>query len=82
MIDFNGDGKFGFLEYNVLQKDYEKEQIIQEFKSRFRKDINQNLDILLMEILKEFDYHFTKYEMKEIEKEINDYLRYYSATHF
>lgn len=82
MIDFNGDGKFGFLEYNVLQKDYEKEQIIQEFKNRFRKDINQNLDILLMEILKEFDYNFTKYEMKEIEKEINDYLRYYSATHF
>lgn len=82
MIDFNGDGKFGFLEYNVLQKDYEKEQIIQEFKNRFRKDINQNLDILLIEILKEFDYNFTKYEMKEIEKEINDYLRYYSATHF
>lgn len=82
MIDFNGDGKFGFLEYNVLQKDYEKEQVIQEFKNRFRKDINQDLDILLMEILKEFDYNFTKYEMKEIEKEINDYLRYYSATHF
>ena len=82
MIDFNGDGKFGFLEYNVLQKDYEKEQIIQEFKNRFRKDINQNLDMLLIEILKEFDYNFTKYEMKEIEKEINDYLRYYSATHF
>lgn len=82
MIDFNGDGKFGFLEYNVLQKDYEKEQIVQEFKNRFKKDINQNLDILLMEILKEFDYNFTKYEMKEIEKEINDYLRYYSATHF
>lgn len=82
MIDFNGDGKFGFLEYNVLQKDYEKEQIVQKFKNRFKKDINQNLDILLMEILKEFDYNFTKYEMKEIEKEINDYLRYYSATHF
>lgn len=82
MIDFNGDGKFGFLEYNVLQKDYEKEQIIREFKNRFRKNVNQNLDILLMEILKEFDYNFTKYEMKEIEKEINDYLRYYSATHF
>lgn len=82
MIDFNGDGKFGFLEYNVLQKDYEKEQIIQEFKNRFKKDINQNLDMLLIEILKEFDYNFTKYEMKEIEKEINDYLRYYSATHF
>lgn len=82
MIDFNGDGKFGFLEYNVLQKDYEKEQVIQEFKNRFRKDINQDLDILLMEILKEFDYNFTKYEMREIEKEINDYLRYYSATHF
>lgn len=82
MIDFNGDGKFGFLEYNVLQKDYEKEQIIREFKNRFRKNVNQNLDILLMEILKEFDYNFTKYEIKEIEKEINDYLRYYSATHF
>lgn len=82
MIDFNRDGKFGFLEYNVLQKDYEKEQIIQEFKNRFRKNVNQNLDILLIEILKEFDYNFTKYEMKEIEKEINDYLRYYSATHF
>lgn len=82
MIDFNGDGKFGFLEYNVLQKDYEKEQVIQEFKNRFRKDINQDLNILLMEILEEFDYNFTKYEMREIEKEINDYLRYYSATHF
>lgn len=82
MIDFNGDGKFGFLEYNVLQKDYEKEQIIREFKNRFRKNVNQNLDILLMKILKEFDYNFTTYEMKEIEKEINDYLRYYSATHF
>lgn len=82
MIDFNGDGKFGFLEYNVLQKDYEKEQVIREFKNKFRKNVNQNLDILLMEILKEFNYNFTKYEMKEIEKEINDYLRYYSATHF
>ena len=78
MIDFNGDGKFGFLEYQVLQKDYEKEQIIKEFKERFRQNIDQDPDILLENILNEFNYKITRSDLQDIEREINSYF----ATYF
>lgn len=78
MIDFNGDGKFGFLEYQVLQKDYEKEQIIKEFKERFRQNIDQDPDVLLENILNEFHYKITKSDLQDIERELNNYF----ATYF
>ena len=78
MIDFNGDGKFGFLEYQVLQKDYEKEQIIKEFKERFKQNIDQDPDILLENILNEFNYKITRSDLQDIEREINSYF----ATYF
>ena len=78
MIDFNGDGKFGFLEYQVLQKDYEKEQIIKEFKERFKQNIDQDPDILLENILNEFNYKITRGDLQDIEREINSYF----ATYF
>ena len=78
MIDFNGDGKFGFLEYQVLQKDYEKEQIIKEFKERFRQNIDQDPDVLLENILNEFNYKITRGDLQDIEREINSYF----ATYF
>lgn len=78
MIDFNGDGKFGFLEYQVLQKDYEKEQIIKEFKERFRQNIDQDPDVLLENILNEFNYKITKSDLQDIERELNNYF----ATYF
>lgn len=78
MIDFNGDGKFGFLEYQVLQKDYEKDQIIKEFKERFKQNIDQDPDILLENILNEFGYKITRSDLQDIEREINKYF----ATYF
>lgn len=78
MIDFNGDGKFGFLEYQVLQKDYEKEQIIKEFKERFKQNIDQDPDVLLENILNEFNYKITRSDLQDIEREINSYF----ATYF
>ena len=78
MIDFNGDGKFGFLEYQVLQKDYEKEQIIKEFKERFRQNIDQDPDVLLENILNEFNYKITRGDLQDIERELNNYF----ATYF
>lgn len=78
MIDFNGDGKFGFLEYQVLQKDYEKEQIIKEFKERFRQNIDQDPDVLLENILNEFNYKITRSDLQDIERELNNYF----ATYF
>lgn len=78
MIDFNGDGKFGFLEYQVLQKDYEKKQIIKEFKERFKQNIDQDPDILLENILNKFNYKITKGDLQGIERELNNYF----ATYF
>ena len=78
MIDFNGDGKFGFLEYQVLQKDYEKEQIIKEFKERFRQNIDQDPDVLLENILNELNYKITRGDLQDIERELNKYF----ATYF
>ncbi len=78
MIDFNGDGKFGFLEYQVLQKDYEKEQIIKEFKERFKQNIDQDPDILLENIINKFNYKITRDDLRYIEREINNYF----ATYF
>lgn len=78
MIDFNGDGKFGFLEYQVLQKDYEKEQIIKEFKERFRQNIDQDPDVLLENILNEFNYKITRSDLQDVERELNNYF----ATYF
>ena len=78
MIDFNGDRKFGFLEYQVLQKDYEKEQIIKEFKERFRQNIDQDPDVLLENILNEFNYKITRSDLQDIERELNNYF----ATYF
>jgi hypothetical protein len=78
MIDFNGDGKFGFLEYQVLQKDYEKEQIIKEFKERFKQNIDQDPDILLENIINKFNYKITRDDLRYIEREINKYF----ATYF
>ena len=78
MIDFNGDGKFGFLEYQVLQKDYEKGQVIKEFKERFKQNIDQDPDVLLENILNEFNYKITKSDLQDIERELNNYF----ATYF
>lgn len=78
MIDFNGDGKFGFLEYQVLQKDYEKGQVIKEFKERFKQNIDQDPDTLLENILNNFNYKVTKSDLQDIERELNNYF----ATYF
>lgn len=78
MIDFNGDGKFGFLEYQVLQKDYEKGQVIKEFKERFKQNIDQDPDVLLENILNDFNYRITKSDLQDIERELNSYF----ATYF